>query len=377
MIINNFQDIKNSRFLYNLAEKAYSFGLQGCYTEINEPGAEGIYFLCGCNITPYFTSDKKLNDAIKDSNLNNSFRIDMRAFKLNGYNDFVAHQHIMIYMHNAELLKRVYKEKELPLPERVPNDSVINIRNLYANMVGAKNSWQKAGLNAQLENEMIYASTFEEKPTENDFVYDSGKSRFANFLRRHFKDTYSDVSLAHLTTTSASVETISIKAKYRKEIIKELNKNPKILYHASKVVGEVVKAREGEGFGPNKEANDLRHFTLSFNGLYSNEVMDIINQALYPELCKTDINTLSKEYGDLIGFYFPTYEWENVLNLLEANNVPFAYKTNEYDKFQLSLAVPKSHQRMLTAILDRLAKEKAEFRICQKDFFNIFPFQSN
>lgn len=374
MLINNFQDVKNSRFLYNLAEKANNFGLQCFFTEIQDPGLEGVYFLCGTNIIPYLTFDKKLGEYIKECRINDKFFVNMRAFKLNGYDDFVTHQHIMIYMHNVELLNRLYKEKGIPLPKKMPNDCVINIRTLYANMLNSKSAWERRCLNTQLESVMSSSASFEEKRTENTFVYDIGKSRFANFWRKHFKKTSSEVSLNYLTTTSARVETIIIKAKYRREIIKALNKNPSIFYHISKVMGEVIKPAYGVGFGPNKEDNDLRHFVLSYKSIQKQEVMDIVDRVLYPDFCKTDIDTLSKEYGDLIGFYFPTYEWENVLNLLEANNVPFAYKTNEYDAFQISLAVPKSHQRMLIAILDRLAKEKADFRICPKNAFGTFKF---
>ncbi len=364
MRINNLTDVRNSRFLCSLKEQAEKFGLECCYADITElPGFEGVYFFCGTDLHSYLKNDEDIKGVIKRSSLNDCFLLKAKAFRLNGNDDFVAHQHIMIYMHNSELLQRVYKEKGLPLPKKVDNDAVINIRNLYANLVNAKNSWKQVSLETQLIKE-LKGEVYPHSDSQNEtFVYDSGKGRISNFFRKHFNINPTNVSLPHLIATSASVETISIKAEYRKKIIDALNKNSNILYHASKVVGDVIQADENEGFG-SKEANDLRHFTLSFNEIYKEEVMDIVNRTLYPELCKQDAQSLNREYGDLIPFSIPTYEWENITNLLNANNIPFAYDINRHDTFDISLVVPQSYEQHLEAVLDRLAKEKEDFKIC-------------
>lgn len=363
MRINNFVDVRNSRFLNSLDKQAKQFGLQSCYADITEPGYEGIYFFCGTDLNSYLKTEDDIKAVIKRSSLDDCFLLKARSFKLNGYDDFVAHQHIMIYMHNSELLQRIYKEKNIPLPKKIDSDSVINIRNLYANTINTKNLWRKASYESQLIKEMKGEASSLKFENEH-FVYDSGKSKFVNFLRKHFKKNHSEVSLAHLTATSASIETISIKAQYRNDIIKALNKNPTILYHASKIVGEVFQTADGEGFGPNPEDNDLRHFTLSFNELYREEVMDIVNRTLYPELCKQNAEALNREYGDLIPFSIPTYEWQNLTNLLNTNNIPFAYDVNRHETFDISLVVPQCFEPHLEAVLDRLAKEKEDFKIC-------------
>lgn len=375
MRINNFDDVRNSRFLRSLKKTAEKFDLECCYVNIEGiPGCEGVYFFCGTDVNSYLDTKEDVEAVIKRSSLNDCFLLKAKAFKLNGADDFVAHQHIMIYMQNSELLQRIYKEKSLPLPKKVENDAVINIRNLYANLRNTKTAWVKAGLDAQLMKELKGDVYPHAKNGDENFVYDSGKSRFVNYFRRKFGLDATNVSLSHLTAVSASVETVSIKAKYREQIITALNKHPNILYHISKNTGTVVKAKDNEGFG-SKEDNDLRHFTLSYNELYKEEVMDIVNRTLYPELCKRTTDELSLEYGELIHFSIPTYEWENTMNLLDTNGVPFTYDTNKYDTFDITLVIPKSYERKLDAVLNRLAIEKQNFKICDFPVINENHFQ--
>jgi hypothetical protein len=202
------------------------------------------------------------------------------------------------------------------------------------------------------------------KQKEDDyFVYDSSKGKLANFFRKHFSKHPSCVSINHLSAVNSNVETIFIRYEYKDAIVKALDDAKFIPYSISSQYGEKINARDGEGLGSD-ELNDTRAFSLSYGKMYSSEVSTIINKILYPDLFVEDFTTLGNKYGDLIPFSVPSYEYENIVNLLTANNIPFAYGIQKHDILDLDLVVPECYIDKLDNILNRLATERENFRIC-------------
>lgn len=383
LMIENLSDVKKSRFLNSLDKVASSFGLKSCYAEINETSDKGIYFFVGNNLSKLSQGEDFVRLCIKQNIQNTVFNTDIKAFKLTGKEDFVTHQHILQYMRNLELINRMCEQYKKPIPPVIEHEAVFLMRNLYINAHNDSISpSRRAHYEATLQDMLEKNKVPSKKASEYDkSFYDSGKSKLANFMRKHFGQHLNSVSLEHLTAVSNTVKTISIKEQYRNEIVSALDNEPHLLYYISDTSGTNMHLPEGEGLGSQKD-NDMRKFTISFEEIYMSDFMNVIDKVLFPELYQVTPQELSNTYGDLISFSIPLYEYNNLISLCQSNNIPISYDVDRESSLDLEFVTPKQYEWEMEGILSRLAKESENFKIAphgivKKHDFEQIPFNNS
>lgn len=366
MIIRTQQDVWDSPFLSKIDKVAQKYGCDAEFIAAQDPpDIEGLYVAVYTD-KKHFPSPsselvrKYVQENARDVGLN----LKCRMFRLNGYDDFTTHEHILTHLQNTELVLRAYQQNSIVPPGKVAPDFVAFIRSLYYQSVSFSNSKiARASYKEQLSK--ILQETLKMYDAKNDKVkidlfYDTGLSEKKN--RKRNREALNCVTAEHLTRVTGQVESIYIRAKFKDDIVNALNKT-NYLYSMSPTVGyDLNDTFSPEELHGSKKNNDTRKFVLSYDGRYSREVRQVYEKVLFPSLFRMDYAAFKDYYSPLGRVQITQHNISDFVRLCNEKRVPYIYdKQGDVSSLgSLPIIYPETEKGKMDTIMRTLAKKSEE-----------------
>lgn len=371
--------VYNDKYINNLERAVNNFGLYGnyfCYDKNEKSDYSGLYFVCGTNKEQICDQDLNIKDIMEYQRKNSDyFHYSIKAFPLDSFYSFATHQAVMNFCRDSDFIRNIYRQYNREIPEKVTAKALVTMKMLNSNLKNPqlseaeRNAYNKAMIDC-FDVEDTYHNPISSKFEKNQFLmsgqYDTSKGKFENWIRQNFGQDNNCVSLEHLfTECNGAIGHLSVNIGIADKIKEEFRKRPDILYWISKPMGEVIDFPDGQGYGLLPEDNDIRTVDIAYNAVFEQDVDNIVNRICYPEAYKTTPEQMRKEGFDPYLISISQDEYQNFVNLCQANNVPFCIdeEIRTHACGQINIIVPKEKLKMVDLILSRLCIESERFQI--------------
>lgn len=366
--IDFLRPIYENKYINSLDKAIAPLGLFGTYViferDLNSTYS-GVYFVFGLDKNAVFNPDidiRKLIAAKKDND--EFFNYKLQCFELTNNDPFIAHQEILEFSKNAQLIQQIYQEYNQPMPDKITMDGFEAMKMLYLNSkddyfsLKEREAYEKT-LRECLEIERsMHGKQRHSKYSEINDRIQSKSRMFSGGPKMRKGSNRVDLETV-FSESPSSISQFNINIKIASEVQRELDQRTDILYWMSPVMGQNTEFEKGHGFAMGRnETVDTRFVRLAVSDIYDNDIYKIINQLSFPEGCRTTAEEMSKR-GDILFTKIPPKSFDLFNYFCNEYNVEFCIDNDL--NFQNSLALNIAYFKKDEAIISEIMGHVTEY----------------